>query len=199
MISENEQKALDDLSNLLGKEIELWNTEDLEGYGSEYQLYRFRRDRDVCNEKQSQKVLANPHRWETYGYGAVIFKDHITDIVLHEELTTLPPSFKHFQNLRTLDLSRNKLAAFPIPFQNFPYLQSLDLAQNFLTTLPESLWELKNLESLGLGGNNLSAIPEDIGKCEKLRFLGLSRNRLRSLPLALANCVALETTRYSRK
>ncbi|RVE41760.1 hypothetical protein evm_013589 [Chilo suppressalis] len=101
----------------------------------------------------------------------------------HNELTSLPSSFRELTRLRFLSLAYNMLAELSdLP----PHLHSLSLAGNFLTSFPPGLRGLEpaTLVLLDLGYNQLTTIPHDaFGTwAGALTTLNLRGNQLAQLP-----------------
>ena len=69
----------------------------------------------------------------------------------------VPSTFRNFQNIQILDLSKNKLSGYIPPFIG-------NLSQLFTLALPSNMFH----------GN----IPPSIGNCQKLQYLDLSDNKL---------------------
>ncbi|XP_063040499.1 leucine-rich repeat-containing protein 57 [Engraulis encrasicolus] len=88
-------------------------------------------------------------------------------------------------NLRTVDLSNNKIEALPPFIGSFLHLKSLTINANRLTTLPNEIGKLKKLETLSLSGNQIQALPACVNQLKALRTLILSGNQLRELPSGL--------------
>ncbi|XP_062379349.1 leucine-rich repeat-containing protein 57 [Sardina pilchardus] len=101
-------------------------------------------------------------------------------------------------NLRTVDLSNNKIEALPPFIGNFLHLKSLNLNGNKLTSLPSELGKLKKLETLLLNGNQLQTLPACVGQLKALRTLSLSGNQLRELPSGLGTLRHLDVLDVSK-
>ena len=109
-------------------------------------------------------------------------------------LTEVPSKVFDIANLRTLDLSHNKIAKLPQKVGALaPKLKSLDLASNKLETLPGELCQLKELQTLSLSGNLLVALPEAFGALGKLKMLSVARNKLAALPESVCALASLTT------
>ncbi|XP_037550628.1 leucine-rich repeat-containing protein 57 [Nematolebias whitei] len=103
-----------------------------------------------------------------------------------EELQTLTA------NLRTVDLSGNKIEVLPAFIGNFLQLKSLTLNSNRLTILPDEIGKLKKLETLSLNGNQIQQLPPTLGQLKSLRTLNLSRNHFSKFPSGLGTLRQLD-------
>ncbi|XP_024053229.1 leucine-rich repeat-containing protein 57 [Terrapene carolina triunguis] len=101
-------------------------------------------------------------------------------------------------NLRTIDLSNNKIEILPPLMGKFSVLKSLALNNNKLTALPEELCKLKKLETLHLNGNHLTRLPATFGQLLALKTLSLSGNQLRTVPTQLCSLRHLDVVDLSR-
>ncbi|XP_039393459.1 leucine-rich repeat-containing protein 57 isoform X1 [Mauremys mutica] len=101
-------------------------------------------------------------------------------------------------NLRTIDLSNNKIEILPPLMGKFSVLKSLALNNNKLTALPEELCKLKKLETLHLNGNHLTQLPATFGQLLALKTLSLSGNQLRTVPTQLCSLRHLDVVDLSR-
>ncbi|CAH2329789.1 leucine-rich repeat-containing 57 [Pelobates cultripes] len=101
-------------------------------------------------------------------------------------------------NLRTINLSSNKIEVLPPWMGKFSVLKSLSLNHNRLTRLPEELCKLKKLETLHLSGNQISQLPADFGQLSALKTLNLSGNQLRAIPSQLCTLRHLDVVDLSK-
>ncbi|KAM6973177.1 leucine-rich repeat-containing protein 57 [Aplochiton taeniatus] len=101
-------------------------------------------------------------------------------------------------NLRTVDLSNNKIEVLPPSIGNFLQMKSLTLNSNKLTSLPCEISKLKKLETLLLNGNQLKQLPATIGQLKALRTLSLSGNRFREFPSGLGTLRHLDVLDLSK-
>ncbi|XP_074548163.1 leucine-rich repeat-containing protein 57 [Halichoeres trimaculatus] len=88
-------------------------------------------------------------------------------------------------NLRTVDLSGNKIEVLPASIGNFLQLKSLTLNSNRLTSIPSEIAKLKKLETLSLNGNRIHQLPSTLGQLKALRTLNLSGNQISEFPHGL--------------
>lgn len=101
-------------------------------------------------------------------------------------------------NLRTVDLSSNKIEVLPAAVGNFLQLKSLTLNSNKLTYLPAEISKLKKLETLSLNGNQIQQLPSTLGQLKALRTLNLSGNKISEFPLGLGSLRHLDLLDLSR-
>nr|XP_020025822.1 leucine-rich repeat-containing protein 57 isoform X2 [Castor canadensis] len=115
-------------------------------------------------------------------------------------LTEFPSELQKLtSNLRTIDLSNNKIESLP-PLQigKFTLLKSLSLNNNKLTVLPAELCNLKKLETLSLNNNHLRELPSTFGQLSALKTLSLSGNQLGALPPQLCSLRHLDVVDLSK-
>lgn len=102
-------------------------------------------------------------------------------------------------NLRTIDLSNNKIESLPpMIIGKFTLLKSLSLNNNKLTVLPDELCSLKKLDTLSLNNNHLRELPSTFGQLSALKTLSLSGNQLQALPPQLCNLRHLDVVDLSK-
>ncbi|XP_066532073.1 leucine-rich repeat-containing protein 57 isoform X2 [Hoplias malabaricus] len=101
-------------------------------------------------------------------------------------------------NLRTVDLSNNKIEVLPAFIGSFQQLKSLTICSNKLTSLPAEIGKLKKLETLVLNGNHLQQLPVTVGQLRTLRTLGLAGNQFREFPNNLGSLRHLDVLDLSR-
>lgn len=104
----------------------------------------------------------------------------------HQQLKEVPAELLQFQNLRELDLSKNKLASLPPNFI-FPRLEVLNLTKNKFETFPEAICKNTTLTQLFMGKNKMNTVPECIGDLEELAVLDIWFNYITDLPETLVN------------
>jgi Leucine-rich repeat (LRR) protein len=93
--------------------------------------------------------------------------------------------------IRSVDLSNNKLESLSSSVENFKELQTMSLSGNQLNSLP-SLSALQHLVTLQLAENRLTELPE-ITSLLALRTVDVSQNNIKVLDPGIA---ALETLAY---
>ncbi|XP_016000416.2 leucine-rich repeat-containing protein 57 isoform X1 [Rousettus aegyptiacus] len=115
-------------------------------------------------------------------------------------LTEFPSELQKLtSNLRTIDLSNNKIESLPpMIIGKFTLLKSLSLNNNKLTVLPDELCNLKKLETLSLNNNHLRELPSTFGQLSALKTLSLSGNQLRALPPQLCSLRHLDVVDLSK-
>ncbi|EHB10346.1 Leucine-rich repeat-containing protein 57 [Heterocephalus glaber] len=115
-------------------------------------------------------------------------------------LTEFPAELQKLtSNLRTIDLSNNKIENLPpVVIGKFILLKSLSLNSNKLTVLPDELCNLKKLETLSLNNNHLRELPSTFGQLSALKTLSLSGNQLGALPRQLCGLRHLDVVDLSK-
>ncbi|XP_069118206.1 leucine-rich repeat-containing protein 57-like [Argopecten irradians] len=104
----------------------------------------------------------------------------------------IPPVIGTFSVLKNINLSKNRLESLPAEFGNLKKLESLSLENNCLTSLPESLSKLTGLRTLNLSDNRLKLFPKQVCALRQLDALDLSKNKITVLPDDLEQCQAIE-------
>ncbi|XP_064601522.1 leucine-rich repeat-containing protein 57-like [Liolophura sinensis] len=102
------------------------------------------------------------------------------------------------KNLRTLDLSENKILLIPLTIGNYAQLKSFSMADNKLSNLPEEMGNLTKLETLNLERNSITTLPNSFSKLKHLRNINLSGNRLLKFPSQLCGLTNLDLVDLSR-
>ncbi|XP_072479667.1 leucine-rich repeat-containing protein 57 [Notamacropus eugenii] len=115
-------------------------------------------------------------------------------------LTEFPEDLQRLtSNLRTIDLSNNKIEHLPPALiGKFSLLRSLTLNHNRLAVLPEELCKLTKLETLHLNNNRLTQLPAAFGQLSALKSLSLSGNQLRTVPSQLCSLRHLDVVDLSK-
>jgi hypothetical protein len=105
----------------------------------------------------------------------------------------IPSTQESFPNLKNIYLNKNRIRWIPTNwFNRFSQIKTLDLSRNKITTIPDSISRLTNLEGLFLDGNNIENVPESIGHLSKLVRLNLALNKIKALPESIGNLKNLE-------
>uniref|UniRef100_A0A8B9HS16 protein-serine/threonine phosphatase n=1 Tax=Astyanax mexicanus TaxID=7994 RepID=A0A8B9HS16_ASTMX len=97
-----------------------------------------------------------------------------------------------FVQLKSLNLSHNRLGVFPESVCEIPTLSELTLSCNGLGSIPPRIGNLQSLQTLCLDGNHLSALPEELGGLSQLCSLGLSFNNFPNIPAVLERLCAVD-------
>ena len=103
---------------------------------------------------------------------------------VEEALMADPDSVFH------LDLSRSRLKEVPDTILVFHNLRTLDLSKNKLTNLPKDMY-FKQLEVLNLTKNKFEGFPPVICKHQQLRQLFMGKNKLEALPACIGSLTEL--------
>ncbi|CAN9501916.1 unnamed protein product [Ophioblennius macclurei] len=101
-------------------------------------------------------------------------------------------------NLRTVDLSGNKMEVLPANIGNFLQMKSLTMNSNRLAGLPSEIGKLKKLETLSLSGNRIQQLPPTVGQLKALRTLNLAGNQISEFPSGLGTLRQLDLLDLSR-
>jgi len=114
---------------------------------------------------------------------------------LMKDLKEIPDSVFELVNLKTLNLSCNRLTEIPIEINKLVNLNMLNLSCNKLMEI-SNISGLVNLETLYLGHNELTTVP-DISGLANLKTLCLDCNELTSIPRELCDMKNLEYVELS--
>ncbi|XP_078800607.1 PH domain leucine-rich repeat-containing protein phosphatase 2 isoform X2 [Oryzias latipes] len=90
-----------------------------------------------------------------------------------------------FSQLKSLNLSHNRLGVFPECVCEILTLTELNLSCNKIHTIPEQISNLQSLQTLSLDGNHLQSLPKELGDLSQLNSLGLSFNDFSHIPAVL--------------
>jgi len=148
----------------------------------------------------------------------------VQELILSDnKLETLSPqTFAGLHQLKTLDLSANRLCELPVSIGTLPALRTLSIKQNRITHLqkelfldeafalqklhaqhnalqdvPAELWEIDSLLVLNLMANRISHVPPEVSHLASLQVLNLCANRLASVPDEIGHLEALEELNLS--
>ncbi|XP_015729727.1 PH domain leucine-rich repeat-containing protein phosphatase 2 [Coturnix japonica] len=101
-------------------------------------------------------------------------------------------SLCRFSQLKSLNLSHNRLGEFPVSLCEISTLTELNMSCNGLHHLPSQISKLLNLQSFWLDGNFLTSLPEELGSLQQLSCLGLSFNNFCELPAICEKLTVLD-------
>ncbi|XP_074438653.1 PH domain leucine-rich repeat-containing protein phosphatase 2 isoform X2 [Larus michahellis] len=101
-------------------------------------------------------------------------------------------SLCRFSQLKSLNLSHNRLGEFPVSLCEISTLTELNISCNGLHYLPSQIGKLLNLQTFWLDGNFLTSLPEELGSLQQLCCLGLSFNNFCELPAICEKLVILD-------
>mmetsp|Transcript_36270 Transcript_36270/g.76961 ORF Transcript_36270/g.76961 Transcript_36270/m.76961 type:complete len:297 (+) Transcript_36270:14-904(+) len=110
----------------------------------------------------------------------------------------VPSKLAQAAKTRVLALGSCELKSIPLDAFKLEELKSVDLSVNKLSKLPDSIsgWGAR-LHTLNLGSNALASLPESVGDLVGLKKLIISSNKLNILPLALGKLTSLQELRAS--
>jgi len=126
---------------------------------------------------------------------AVTELQDLTHLYLRNNLLTedtLPKDLIGLKNLRTLNLSGNRLTCLPHQVLDLVSLRNLFLGANQIREVDRGISRLRRLRLLYLGGNQLEQLPKEIGELPYMQVLLLSDNKLNKLPCSLCNLHRLQ-------
>ncbi|KFQ28058.1 PH domain leucine-rich repeat-containing protein phosphatase 2, partial [Mesitornis unicolor] len=101
-------------------------------------------------------------------------------------------SLCRFSQLKSLNLSHNRLGEFPVSLCEISTLTELNISSNGLRYLPGQIGRLLSLQTFWLDGNFLTSLPEELGNLQQLCCLGLSFNNFSELPAVCEKLVLLD-------
>lgn len=109
-----------------------------------------------------------------------------------------PPELRKLsKNLRTLDLSKNRLTTIPGEIGLFTMLKSLTLTNNRLFAISEEIGKLKKLETLILDHNEIVVLPKAINSLNALRTVSLMGNHIKEFPTVFCGLKHLDILNIS--
>ena len=108
------------------------------------------------------------------------------------QIDILPSYFGDiFQNVKKLNLERNKISTIPNSFKHLKYLSVLNLSFNRLRCVHQ-ICRLRRIHELRLTNNVITILPEKISEMTDLRILELDSNKIEYLPINIQNLWRLE-------
>lgn len=111
----------------------------------------------------------------------------------HNRLTILTSNlFSNMENLKTLNVSSNKIESISAEIGRCVKLESLDLSDNLLKNVPNTLAQLKNLKKISLNNNQFTIIPKELGDLTQLDFVDLSFNNIDKIEDYIENFKCIE-------
>lgn len=126
-------------------------------------------------------VLSDPHLTMIPRF--IAYRGHyIRGLEIYSPVSSLPPEFTSLDKLESLKIQNRCLYNIPHEITRLPNLKTLDLSHNKIRLVPDCISGLKNLEVLYLNNNSLIELPDAIGDLPRLSSLELSHNSLEKLP-----------------
>ncbi|XP_048402792.2 PH domain leucine-rich repeat-containing protein phosphatase 2-like isoform X1 [Stegostoma tigrinum] len=101
-------------------------------------------------------------------------------------------NLNRFTQLKSLNLSNNKLTTFPASLCEILTLTEVNLSCNRIQTIPEEIGNLQNLQTFILDGNCLQGLPSELGNVQQLTHLGLSFNDFAVIPVVCKILTAMD-------
>ncbi|XP_061670851.1 PH domain leucine-rich repeat-containing protein phosphatase 2 isoform X4 [Syngnathoides biaculeatus] len=127
----------------------------------------------------------------------LFYSQDVTHLNLRHNFMSLggPGGLLHlprFSQLKSLNLSHNRLGVFPECVCEILTLTELCLSCNNLHAVPAQIGNLQSLQTLSLDGNRLSSLPNELGGLSQLSSLGLSFNDFNHVPAVLERLSAVD-------
>ncbi|XP_014664003.1 PREDICTED: leucine-rich repeat-containing protein 57-like [Priapulus caudatus] len=98
----------------------------------------------------------------------------------------VPPALHRLVgNLRTLDMSENKIIYLPANMGDFGQLKSLNISNNRIVSLPENIGKLKRIETLIASHNHITGLTPTVCKLNTLKIVSFGNNNLTKFPMEL--------------
>ncbi|VVC91816.1 unnamed protein product [Leptidea sinapis] len=101
------------------------------------------------------------------------------------------------ENLRNLDLSKNKISRISDEISKLKNLKQLKLDCNLIQDIPNSLTNLKKLELLNVSSNKISSLPQSFSYLTNLKQVYLSNNNFTHFPTQLYGLKNLDVVEIS--
>ncbi|PAA56011.1 hypothetical protein BOX15_Mlig000516g2, partial [Macrostomum lignano] len=112
--------------------------------------------------------------------------------------SSIAPNLQHAQATGVLQLSGKKLEEWPAAIHRLNNnLRTLDLSNNRLTSVSTSIDGMVQLKQLTLSSNRLTGLPDQVCSLSRLTILSLERNFLQSLPVGFSQLKSLKTLQLS--
>ncbi|KAL5008474.1 hypothetical protein ScPMuIL_014055 [Solemya velum] len=112
--------------------------------------------------------------------------------ISENKIHNLPASIGKFSFLKNFNVSNNRLGNLPGEFGSLKKLEACSLENNVIVALPDSFNNLSNLRNLNLSGNNMATFPSQLCGMKNLDAVDLSRNKITCLPDIINTCQVIE-------
>lgn len=110
------------------------------------------------------------------------------------------PNLQSLCNLEFASLSGNKLTTLETSDGNLVFpeqLRILNLERNKLGSLPTTINTLTQLFNLNVSHNTIDMLPDELGKCYTLHVLNISHNKLSQLPTTITQLTNLNSLKFN--
>ncbi|XP_070577764.1 leucine-rich repeat-containing protein 57-like isoform X2 [Ptychodera flava] len=108
------------------------------------------------------------------------------------KLQVLPKSIAQFTVLKSFLANNNRLGSLPLELGSLSKLEAVSLNNNRITSLPATFSKLRSLKTVSLCGNGITQFPFELCSLKNLDVVDLSRNKLTQLPDQIADLQAIE-------
>ncbi|XP_032513225.2 leucine-rich repeat-containing protein 57-like [Danaus plexippus] len=105
--------------------------------------------------------------------------------------------FNLAEQLRNLDVSKNKITNISDAISELKHLKQLNLSSNMIQILPSSVENLKKLELLNMSFNSLTSLPPAISSLSNLKQIYLNNNKIKKFPMEILGLPNLEVVELS--
>lgn len=211
------------IEEIIDERIFLVSDEEFENKEVEFSRYVKDTENRVIklSIRNIKKTNSNHSEDELFFYGS----DDLNNIQRNEDKeldlkkTLVFKLLQELKNIKSLDLSKNRMQTLPKELYKLKSLVSLNLSYNQLKNLPGKInllenleildlsynrmnnkfmnYHLKNIRNLNLSRNNIQSIPPSIFLLKTLINLDISNNLLNSIPKEIKNVSNLEELNIS--
>lgn len=140
-----------------------------------------------ADDTQQSTTLNRSNQGLTNVTAAIYGETATTELILsNNNIKTLPGEMGKMKNLITLKIDHNLLEGSLIgEIRQMSQLRSLDVSYNKMTGMPAELGQLSNLESLNYSHNNITGLPNELANLKNnLKEFNLTGNPLSQDQLA---------------
>jgi DNA modification methylase len=110
----------------------------------------------------------------------------------YNRIESIPKDFEKLENLERLNLSNNLIKTIPKNIEGFQSLTELDLSMNKIKKLPDNIGNLKNLKKLNIGWSYVNKLPKSMGNLKNLEELHIGVAPIEEIPSAIGDLESLK-------